>query len=130
MNLTELRKTIIDANTAYRKGSAIMTDLEYDNYIEMLEELSPNDDLLSKIGFQVDNDSRKEKLPIQMRSMNKIKTYAELVRWMELKNIPKNTILVITPKFDGISLCCDDDVELAWTRVMVNTDKEQMNTSN
>ena len=116
MNLTELRKTIIEANTAYRKGSAIMPDLEYDNYIEMLEELSPNDDLLSKIGFQVDNDSRKEKLPIQMRSMNKIKTYAELVRWMELKNIPKNTILVITPKFDGISLCCDDDVELAWTR--------------
>jgi len=116
MKLNELRKVIQDANTAYRKGSAIMPDLEYDNYVEMLEEMSPNDDLLSKIGFQVENDSRKERLPIQMRSMNKVKTYAELVHWMQLKGIPKNTKLVITPKFDGISFCVDDDNSLAWTR--------------
>lgn len=116
MKLNELRKLIQDANTAYRKGSAIMPDLEYDNYVEMLEEMSPNDDLLSKIGFQVENDSRKERLPIQMRSMNKVKTYAELVHWMQLKGIPKTTKLVITPKFDGISFCVDDDNSLAWTR--------------
>src|ERR1035437_1283644 len=116
MNLNELRKLIKDANTAYRKGNAIMSDLEYDNYLEMLEEMSPDDDILSEIGFQVENDSRKERLPIQMRSMNKVKTYAELVHWMQLKGIPKTTKLVITPKFDGISFCADDDNSLAWSR--------------
>ncbi len=116
MKLEELRKIIKEANIAYRKGNAIISDQEYDNYVEMLEELSPNDELLNQIGFVVEDDSRKEKLPMQMRSMNKVKTYVELRRWMELKGIDKNTELVITPKYDGISFCAEEIVKRAWTR--------------
>lgn len=116
MQLEELRKTIKEANIAYRKGNAIISDQEYDNYVEMLEELSPNDELLNQIGFVIEDDSRKEKLPMQMRSMNKVKTYAELHKWMELKGIDKKTELVITPKFDGISFCAEEIIKKAWTR--------------
>jgi NAD-dependent DNA ligase len=116
MELEALRKIIKEANAAYRKGNAIISDEEYDNYVEMLEELSPNDDLLNQIGFEIEDDSRKERLPMQMRSMNKVKTYAELHRWLELKGIPKTTELVITPKYDGISFCVEEDVKKAWTR--------------
>ncbi len=123
MQLDELRNIIIQANASYRKGmdttiqgNAIISDQEYDNYIEMLRELSPNDELLNQIGLAIEDESRKEKLPIQMRSMNKVKTYAELDRWMELKDIPKTTELVITPKYDGISFCANEIQKKAWTR--------------
>ena len=34
MNIEELKNRIIEANKAYRSGSAIMSDLEFDSLLE------------------------------------------------------------------------------------------------
>jgi DNA ligase (NAD+) len=115
-NVVELRNKIIEANKAYRTGNAIMSDYEYDLLIDELKELNPHDDLLLATGFIDESDERKQPLPIEMASMNKVKTYEELKKWMILKGIPMDTLLILTPKYDGLSLCVKELKAQAWTR--------------
>ena len=115
-NLKELRNKIIEANNAYRTGEAIISDSEYDDLIEDLIILNPNDELLNKIGIKITEESRKKELPVKMASMNKIKTIEEYNEWLRLKKIPDNTDIICTPKFDGLSLCVDENNKEALTR--------------
>ena len=113
MNITDLKKKIVEANKAYRSGNPIITDFEYDTLIDELTELSPNDDLLLQVGGIV-SDSRKETLPIRMASMNKVKSVADIHQWIKSKNIPDNTNFILSPKYDGLSLLTHRG--MAWTR--------------
>ena len=74
-------KELIQANEKYRQGNPIMSDKEYDQLLEQLFEIDPENDYFSKIGIEVLDDSRKVKLPIPMFSMNKIKTMEEISDW-------------------------------------------------
>lgn len=112
----QLKQRIAEANEAYRLGSPIMSDQEFDILIEELSELSPEDEMLTKVGVEVSDESRKTKLPIPMASMNKIKTIDEINDWRRLKDIPGTAEVVCTPKYDGISLCVDEVVCDAITR--------------
>ena len=112
----ELKEKIEKANQAYRTGNAIMSDKEYDLLVEELQLLSPNDELLIKVGHEVSDETRKSKLPIEMASMNKIKTMGDIGDWSRLKGISKSEIVVITPKYDGLSLCVNEKTDEAWTR--------------
>lgn len=114
--IQDLRDKIEKANQAYRTGNSIMSDKEYDLLIEELELLSPNDELLTKVGHDVADETRKSKLPIEMASMNKIKTMGDIDDWSRLKGISKSEIVVITPKYDGLSLCVNEKTDEAWTR--------------
>lgn len=114
--IDNLRQTIIEANEAYRNGNAIMSDSDYDKLIDQLKELNPNDELLSLVGIQILDETRKVRLPIEMASMNKIKTVEDINDWSRLKSIPKSTLVVITPKYDGLSLCVEESSESAFTR--------------
>lgn len=114
--IDNLRQTIIEANEAYRNGNAIMSDSDYDKLIDQLEELNPNDELLSLVGIQIVDETRKVRLPIEMASMNKIKTVEDINDWSRLKSIPKSTLVVITPKYDGLSLCVEESTNSAFTR--------------
>ncbi len=118
MTTDQLRKQIAHANQAYRVGEAIMSDTEYDNLLQQLaEQTQGQDELIDKIGFDIaQDDSRKETLPVPMYSMNKVKTMEELEKWAELKGISPQTEVVITPKFDGLSLCVNEKTGDAWTR--------------
>jgi NAD-dependent DNA ligase len=78
--------------------------------------LSPDDQLLSKVGHSVSDESRKSKLPIEMASMNKIKSMDDINDWCRLKGISKNEVVIITPKFDGLSLCVNELTDDAFTR--------------
>ena len=71
--IDKLIKRIVESNEAYRTGNSIISDAEYDILLEELELLDPENELLSKIGLEVIDESRKTKLPIDMASMNKIK---------------------------------------------------------
>lgn len=113
--IKQLRDKIIKANDAYRVGKPIMSDKEYDNLISTLSEMSPDDELLFKIGHEI-NDSRKEKLPIPMFSMNKVKTIDEIFDWCRNKSINQEETCVITPKYDGLSLCVNESTNNAFTR--------------
>jgi DNA ligase (NAD+) len=114
--IEQLKEQIIKANDAYRLGNPIISDKEYDILIDELSQLSPNDELLTKVGFEVSDDSRKAKLPIDMASMNKIKSMEDIDDWCRLKGISKNESVIITPKFDGLSLCVKEYDNSAWTR--------------
>ena len=51
-----------------------------------------------------------------MASMNKIKSIEDLDDWCRLKGISKSEYVIITPKFDGLSLCVKESTNEAWTR--------------
>lgn len=104
------------ANISYRQGNPIMSDYDYDQLVETLYDYDPENDFFSKVGIEVLDDSRKVKLPIPMFSMNKIKTMEEISDWCRLKGISKNEEVIITPKFDGLSLCVDETKDTATTR--------------
>ncbi len=114
--IEQLKRQIIEANEAYRVGKPIISDSKYDQLVEELTILSPNDELLSKVGHVVADESRKSKLPIEMASMNKIKSMEDIDDWCRLKGISKSEYVVITPKFDGLSLCVNELTNEAWTR--------------
>ncbi len=118
MTLEELKKRIIHANEAYRKGSALISDSEFDALVEELKRRTGGrDPLFSSIGFEVnDRDIRKEDLPVPMFSMNKIKSSEELRKWAKNKGIGEDTLVVITPKFDGLSFLVQENQKKAWTR--------------
>lgn len=114
--INELKEQIIKANEAYRIGKPIISDAEYDQLVSELQILSPDDELLSKIGHVIADESRKVKLPIEMASMNKIKSMEDIDDWSRLKGFSKSEYVIITPKFDGLSLCVNETTSEAYTR--------------
>lgn len=114
--MENLKEKIIQANEKYRIGNPIISDSQFDELVDELETLSPDDELLSKIGHTISDESRKKKLPIEMASMNKVKSVDEIFDWIRLKKIPKDIEFVITPKYDGLSFCVNELTNEAWTR--------------
>ena len=114
--IEQLKEQIIKANDAYRSGKSIISDAKYDQLVEELSMLSPNDELLTKVGHVVVDETRKSKLPIEMASMNKIKSMEDIDNWTRLKGINQNELVIMTPKFDGLSLCVNEQSKESWTR--------------
>ena len=113
--IKELVSKIQKANDAYRIGKPIISDKQYDIIVEELQELDPHNDILTKVGHVIE-DSRKTKLPIDMASLSKVKSIDEIYDWIRNKGIPENEDVVITPKFDGLSLCVEESKGFAVTR--------------
>lgn len=114
--IEQLKEQIIKANEAYRSGKSIISDAKYDQLVEELSILSPGDELLTKVGHVVVDETRKSKLPIEMASMNKIKSMEDIDNWTRLKGINQNELVIMTPKFDGLSLCVKELTGDAFTR--------------
>ena len=106
---------IREANEAYRTGNPIMSDPEWDAMVEELANREPLHELLSEVGYIAEDDSRKEPLPFPMMSMNKVKTEEEVQKWIK-KNGLEGEDFVLSPKYDGNSLCAHENDMLAWTR--------------
>jgi DNA ligase (NAD+) len=114
--IKELVKKIELANEVYRLGKPMMSDSQYDILIDELKSLDPKNELLTKVGLEVQDESRKSRLPIEMASMNKIKSMEDIDDWCRLKGISKSENVIITPKFDGLSLCVNEKTDDAFTR--------------
>lgn len=114
--IQELVNKIKQANDAYRIGKPIISDSQFDILVEELTELDPHNPILSQVGHSIKDETRKRKLPIEMASMNKVKTIDEISDWSRLKGIDTNQTVVITPKYDGLSLCVNELTGEAWTR--------------
>jgi NAD-dependent DNA ligase len=114
--INELVEKITVANQKYRLGEPIMSDSQYDILIDELKALNPDNEILQKVGHEVQDESRKSRLPIEMASMNKIKSMEDINDWCRLKGISKSENVIITPKFDGLSLCVNEKTDDAFTR--------------
>lgn len=114
----ELEEIIIEANRLYREGNPIMSDKEYDSMKEGLEKYFPDSDILKKaIVEESVKGYRMERLPFPMFSLEKVKTVDEIVRWVkDVWGLSPNDRVVITPKYDGISLLVDETTNDCWTR--------------
>jgi len=116
MMINELVEKIKIANEKYRIGEPIMSDSQFDKLVEQLKSLDPKNQILKTIGHQIKDENRKSRLPIEMASMNKIKSIEDIEDWCRLKGISKSENVIITPKFDGLSLCVCETTQEAWTR--------------
>jgi DNA ligase (NAD+) len=115
--IEELRNQLMVYNEAYREGDALISDQEYDTLVEELETLAPDDVFFNEIGQVIsDSDPRKQQLPIIMASMNKVKFLVAILKWCKSKGIALTTKVVLTPKFDGMSFCVNENFNWAWTR--------------
>ncbi len=114
--IDELVEKIETHNEAYRLGRTLVSDEVYDSWVDRLEEIDPDNQILSEIGLTPENNSRKQKLKIPMASMNKVKTINNLISWMVSKKIPKDTEFVLMPKLDGCSFCSDESTGEGYTR--------------
>lgn len=114
--IDKLVSRLEEANLAYRTGNSIMSDSEFDELVDTLRLYDSENSFFDKIGIDILDSSRKVKLPIVMASMNKIKTIDDINDWFRLKGIPKNTEIICTPKYDGLSLVVDESSNSASTR--------------
>ena len=111
----DLVSKIREANEAYRIGTPIMSDPEWDELVDELAKIDPAHELLQEVGYIAPDDSRKEQLPFPMMSMNKVKTEEEVQKWIKKNGLEKEDF-VLSPKYDGNSLCAHENKMLAWTR--------------
>jgi NAD-dependent DNA ligase len=115
--INELIERAKELNIAYRLDKPKASDRVYDEIIEQIRELNPNHPFLSEVGHVVDlNSPRMAKLPIDMASMDKLKGVDELRHWQKTKGISPDEVVVLTSKYDGLSLVVDEQVGSAWTR--------------
>jgi DNA ligase (NAD+) len=110
----EIEDDLILYNKKYREGNPIVTDIQYDILLRCLEENYPDSLLLKKAVLEDTPTSRKEQLPYPMFSLDKLKSMGELDKWFA--RFPSFIKIVITPKFDGISLLVNDNSGECWTR--------------
>lgn len=116
MGTKELEKRIIACNEAYRKGEPLISDVEYDQLIDQLKSVDPENKIFEK-GIIERSNARMEKLPIPMYSLEKIKDVDELKKFIQNNwQLDPTDKVIITPKYDGISLCVDEWSREAYTR--------------
>jgi DNA ligase (NAD+) len=123
--IKELEILLDEWNYAYRfEGKSIVPDSVYDEHLEELADLDPDNSRLTKVGETPPDDERKEKIPVIMASMDKCKSLhntadkkvKSIDDWMKKKGISSDTLLCITPKLDGLSIENDIRNQKAWTR--------------
>lgn len=113
--LAELRNELFRLNDLYRAGNPEVSDVEYDALVEQLRKQNPDDEFFTR-GIVEKATDRMEPLPLPMYSLEKVKAYKELKKWLNKMFEAGAREVCITPKFDGISLLVDEHTERAWTR--------------
>lgn len=111
-----LAERIARLNKAYRQGSPEVSDAEYDAEVEKLRELDPFNDWFFQTEPAPVGESRKVSLPIPMKSLNKAKSVHEIMAWYNQFALNHTQQIVITPKFDGLSLLVNEQTGMAYSR--------------
>lgn len=112
----ELLDAIKKHNEEYRNGNPTISDFEYDSLIEQLKAIDPNNEWFKDIEPSPVSNSRKRKLPLPMKSLNKVKNINDVKKWLASLGLHDDTQLVLMPKFDGLSLLHNEKTGEAWSR--------------
>lgn len=118
MTIKQLENKIREYNKAYREGNSLISDNQYDELVEKLREKDPENEIFKKGVIEENEDSyREEVLPKPMYSLEKIKDVKELKRFIkDVWQLDDDDLIVITPKYDGISLLVQEFDHKVWTR--------------
>lgn len=116
LNKETLLELIQKANKKYRNGEPIMSDTDYDELVAQLQQLDPDNEWFKHVEPAPVSNCRKCKLPIPMKSLNKVKNIIELKKWFTTLSLGNDTQLVVMPKFDGLSLLHNENTGQAWSR--------------
>lgn len=114
--LNKLTDEIKKHNELYRKGEPIISDVEYDALVDKLKVLDPLNDWFKQSEPGVASNTRKSKLPIPMKSLNKAKNIADVLAWIKFLALNENETIIVAPKFDGLSLLYSYKLDKAFSR--------------
>ena len=117
-HIEELVRKITQYNDEYRKGTPLVSDYEYDKLVEELYQLDPENDWFKKGVQDKAPKTNKEQLTYPMYSLNKCKSLQEIGEWLQkvVGEDYQDCLLVITPKFDGLSIQKELSSGKSWTR--------------
>jgi DNA ligase (NAD+) len=112
-DLTQLLAWATTANDAYRRGEPLIPDTLYDQIIERIRDLDPNNPFLESVEAEPEDFLGKTvPLPARMLSTDKVYTEDKLRAWTDRVireadeiGVPKQDIMLkMTPKFDGFAV--------------------------
>lgn len=116
VQIYELLENLQKHNRLYREGRPVISDVEYDQLVDKLHALDPNNDWFTHPEPAPVGAERKCRLPMPMKSLNKVKSLADIKQWLRSLAIPDNAELVIMPKYDGVSWLVDETNSIAYSR--------------
>jgi DNA ligase (NAD+) len=96
-------------NAAYRAGTPLVSDEEYDNLVESLRRLDPKNPFLHQVEPEIFSNKQQIRHPVPMLSTDKAYTIGELKRFVdrvhkEALGLGIDTITFrVTPKLDGLA---------------------------
>ncbi len=108
-NIETLVEDLKKYNEAYRKGSPLISDREYDDLVEKLEQLQPDHEFLTAVEPEVLDLKKEVRHPAPMLSTEKAYTGEDLARFVA--RVEKNAQEIgvtkitfrVTPKLDGLA---------------------------
>lgn len=103
-------------NQHYRAGHPDITDQEYDDLVQVLKRIDPDNDWFKHVEPVKVSVGRKVSLPIPMKSLNKAKNLAEVSKWCKSIGLSDEVSIVCMPKFDGVSLLINEHSGMAYSR--------------
>lgn len=112
----ELLDTIKKHNEEYRTGNPTISDSEYDSLVEQLKTIDPNNKWFNAHEPSPVSNSRKRKLPLPMKSLNKVKNINDVKKWLASLGLHDDSQLVLMPKLDGLSLLHNEKTGEGWSR--------------
>lgn len=96
-------------NEAYRSGAPLVSDSEYDRFVERLREMDPENPFLQAVEPETFDGKVKVRHPVAMLSTEKAYTKEQIERFLERVNKAAREIGVkdflyrVTPKLDGLA---------------------------
>ena len=86
--IDKLLESIKYHNNLYRRGCPEISDTEYDKLVDELRALDPSNSWFSQIEPVQVSNGRKVKLPVPMKSLDKVKNLDDLQNWVKSLGIP------------------------------------------
>jgi len=116
---TTVANEIKTFNYLYRKGDSEITDLEYDKLLKAFELADPTNEIFESGVIETEgevNPNRKEELKYPMFSLDKETSIEDIHKWLKNRGLPLTTVLIVTSKYDGISVLKNEGNGKAWSR--------------
>ncbi len=106
MNITDIEQKLRDASASYyNSDQPVMSDAEFDELRDQLEELDPKNLFLAEVGAETDSALQKVSHTIPMGSLKKINKRSEFDTWLNtVSKTVSDLELSISCKLDGISV--------------------------